>query len=62
MAKRKLNYKETLEELELIAQRIKNEEIPIEELPDVIQRAKSLVQICSDMLRNAENSLKDAEL
>ncbi len=59
MARKKISYKETFNELEMISQRIKNNEIPVEELPEVIQRAKLLVQLCSEMLRNVEESLKD---
>ncbi|MBK8955642.1 MAG: exodeoxyribonuclease VII small subunit [Saprospiraceae bacterium] len=58
MAKRKLTYAEAMSALEKIADKIKREQIPIEELPDEIKKARELLEYCNSLLRNIESELE----
>ncbi len=61
MGTKKLTYQEAFEQLQMICDRIKEELIPIEQLPEEIQKAKQLVKYCHDLLRKVESELKDTE-
>ena len=61
MGSKKLSYQEAFEQLEEICNKIKEELIPIEELPEEIQKAKQLVKYCHDLLTKVEAELKDTE-
>ncbi|MBK9108023.1 MAG: exodeoxyribonuclease VII small subunit [Saprospiraceae bacterium] len=61
MGKRKMTYSEALASLENLAERIKRDEIPIEELPAEIKKAKELLEYCSLILRNIEQELQTSE-
>lgn len=61
MGTKKVSYQEAFEQLEEICNQIKEELIPIEKLPEEIQRAKLLVKYCQDLLRKVELELKNSE-
>ena len=65
MAKKKISYKEALNEVEEIIERIKNEEPNIDELANEVKRVSELLNICKDKLHKAEkdvaNILDDIE-
>lgn len=61
MGTKKLTYREAFEELQAISVKIKENLIPIEQLPKEIQRAKSLVKYCQDLLKEVEIELIDTE-
>ncbi len=61
MGTKKLSYQEAFEQLQSISSKIKEELIPIEQLPEEIRKAKELVKYCHDLLRNVESELKDTE-
>jgi exodeoxyribonuclease VII small subunit len=61
MGTKKLTYLEAFEQLQDICNRIKDESIPIERLPEEIQKAKQLVRYCQDLLKKVESELKNPE-
>jgi exodeoxyribonuclease VII small subunit len=61
MGTKKISYQEAFNQLQNICDRIKEELIPIEQLPAEIQKAKQLVQYCQDLLRKVEEELSDSE-
>ena len=61
MGTKKLSYQEAFDQLQTICSKIKEELIPIEQLPEEIQKAKGLVRFCHDLLRKVEEELKDTE-
>ena len=60
MGSKKLSYQQAFEQLQSICNRIKEELIPIEQLPEEIQKAKHFVKYCHDLLRRVETELKDS--
>lgn len=62
MGKRKMSYAEAMQTLEKLAERMKREEIPIEELPSEIKKAKELLSYCSTILRTIEQELQSDQL
>lgn len=61
MAKKQLTYKEAFEELQIITQRIKANEISIDELIVEIKRARELLDYCKATLRSVEELIGDSE-
>ncbi|MBK6546518.1 MAG: exodeoxyribonuclease VII small subunit [Saprospiraceae bacterium] len=61
MAQKNLSYLQAYQELQLICDRIKEESIPIEELPNEIKKAKKLVSYCENLLRAIESELDETK-
>jgi exodeoxyribonuclease VII small subunit len=61
MGTKKLSYKEAYDQLQAICTRIQEDLIPIEQLPEEIQKAKYLVNYCQDLLRKVETELNNVE-
>lgn len=61
MSGKKLSYQQAFEQLQEICSRIKEELIPIEQLPEEIRKAKQLVTYCQDLLRKVEDQLGEEE-
>ncbi len=59
MAKKKITYKEAIEEVEEIIAKIKNEEPDIDELAKEVKRVSDLLNICKDKLYKAEKDVND---
>ncbi len=59
MAKKKFNYKNALEEIELIVQKIENEEPDVDELSTLVKRAAELIKQCKTKLRTTVEELED---
>lgn len=57
MAKRKLSYSEAIQHLEVLTDRLKKEDIPLEELPDAIKQAKEMISYCKNLLRSVEQEI-----
>ena len=51
------DYQSALEELQSILNDLQNEQIPIDQLSEKAQRAKELIQYCSEKLRKTEEQL-----
>lgn len=60
MAKKKLGYEESLHKLEEILNRIESEEIPIDQLTDLVNESMGLLKNCKSMLKGAEKNVEDA--
>ncbi len=58
MAKKKLTYKEAVEEIEKIMAKLENEEIDIDELSKNVKRAGELITFCKQQLRNTEEEIE----
>ncbi len=59
MAKKKITYKEAIEEIEDIIEKIKSEEPDIDELANEVKRVSELLNICKDKLYKAEKDVND---
>lgn len=56
---KKFNYKNALEEIERIVEKIENEEIDVDELSALVKKAADLIKQCKAKLRDTENELGD---
>lgn len=54
------SYKQAMEELETIAHQIENEEPDIDELSELVKRAKELIQLCKTKLKKTEGEIDEA--
>ena len=57
MTAKKFNYKKALEEIEVIVQRIENEEPDVDKLADLVKRAAELIKQCKSKLRDTGEEL-----
>jgi len=55
----KLSYKAAMEELEQIAQQIEEEQPDIDELGNLVKRAKDLILFCKKRLKATENDIEN---
>jgi exodeoxyribonuclease VII small subunit len=61
MAKKKeLGYEESLHKLEEILNRVENEEIPIDQLTELVNESMDLLKNCKSKLKGAEKKVEDA--
>ncbi len=58
MAKKKLTYKEAVEEIEKIMSKLENEEIDIDELSKNVKRAGELITFCKQQLKTTEEEIE----
>lgn len=65
MSTKKFNYKKALEEIEVIVQKIENEEPDVDELSMMVKRAAELIKQCKTKLKTTgeelENIIQDIE-
>lgn len=59
MATKKFNYKKALEEIEVIVQKIENEEPDVDELSTMVKRAAELIKQCKTKLKDTGEDLED---
>ena len=57
MAKKKINYKEAVNEIEKIIERIEHQEIDIEQMEKDVQRFVELIKFCKSKLYKTEKEL-----
>ena len=55
---KKMNYKEAVEKLEQIIEKIENEEIDVDELSENVKDAVELIQACKEKIEKAETEVK----
>ncbi|AEE14118.1 Exonuclease VII small subunit [Thermodesulfobium narugense DSM 14796] len=53
-----LSYKEALDELNSIIQKIESDEIDMDELSNIVKRALFLVNLCKSKLKKTEDELQ----
>ena len=58
MAKKKITYREAVEEIEEILASIESEELDVDELSDKVKRVSVLIKICKDKLHNTESEVE----
>ena len=54
MAKKELTYGEALREMEVILEKIENEELDVDELTTTVKRVAHLMEVCREKLRKTE--------
>ncbi|MDQ3536130.1 MAG: exodeoxyribonuclease VII small subunit [Bacteroidota bacterium] len=60
MKKENLKYKEALNKIETIVEKIENDEPDIDELGSMIKEALSLLKLCKEKLKNTDVELNKA--
>ncbi len=65
MAQKKLTYKEAVEEIDEILEKIENEELDVDDLSEKVKRVSVLIKFCKEKLHKTEteveNILKEME-
>jgi exodeoxyribonuclease VII small subunit len=54
MATKKVTYKEAINEIEEILEKIENQELDVDELSEQVSRVSVLIGICKDKLQKTE--------
>ena len=54
MATKKMNYKDAVNEIDEILQKIENEELDVDELSQKVKRVSTLIKFCKEKLHNTE--------
>lgn len=57
MTKKKLSYKDSIDELEAIINKIESGVVSVDELSDLVKKAANLIKGCKTKLRNTEAEL-----
>ncbi|MGB0883766.1 MAG: exodeoxyribonuclease VII small subunit [Flavobacteriales bacterium] len=57
MAKKKLNYSQSITELEDILEALQNQEVSVDQLSEKVKRASELIDACSSMLKKTEDEV-----
>ena len=58
MAKKKINYRDAIIEIQEIIQQIEDEELDVDELSDKVKRVSELLKICKEKLHNTEQEVE----
>ncbi|MFH2141807.1 MAG: exodeoxyribonuclease VII small subunit [Bacteroidota bacterium] len=58
MAKKDISYKDAIKQVEIIIQKIENEELDVDELTGQIKKASELLSVCKKKLRNTEKEIE----
>jgi len=58
MTKKKISYREAVEEIEDILSKIENEELDVDELSDQVKRVSSLIKICKEKLFKTQEEVE----
>ena len=59
MTKKKISYKDAIEEIEEILLQIENEELDVDDLSEKVKRVSSLIKICKDKLHKTEEEVEN---
>lgn len=59
MSKKKLTYKEAVQEIEEILQKIENEQLDVDEISGKVKRVSELLQFCKDKLHKTEEEVEN---
>lgn len=60
MEKKKITYKQAIEEVEQILERFNGEQMDVDELGAQVKRAADLIRLCKEKLRKAEQDVAEA--
>ena len=58
MDKKKLTYKEAIEEMETILEKLENEELDVDKLTENVKRISYLLQFCKEKLTSTEEEIQ----
>ncbi len=58
MSKKQLNYNDAIEEIEIIIDKIENQELNIDELSANVKRVAELLTFCKMKLKNTEDEVQ----
>jgi exodeoxyribonuclease VII small subunit len=58
MEKKKLTYKEAMEEMESILEKLENEELDVDKLTDNVKRISFLLEFCKEKLTSTEEEIQ----
>lgn len=58
MEKKKQTYKEAVEEIETILEKLENEELDVDELAEKVKRVSLLLKFCKDKLAGTEKEIQ----
>ncbi len=58
MAKKKISYNESINEIEQILERIENEELDVDELSRNVEKVSALLKNCRDKLYKTEQEVE----
>ncbi|MCT4616048.1 MAG: exodeoxyribonuclease VII small subunit [Marinifilaceae bacterium] len=59
MAKKKLSYNESINEIETIVEEIENGELDVDELSAKVKRVSDLLKLCKEKLSKTEKEVED---
>ncbi|MFV0366129.1 MAG: exodeoxyribonuclease VII small subunit [Mangrovibacterium sp.] len=59
MAKKKLNYKESVTEIDEILAQIENNELDVDELAEKVKRVSLLIKECKAVLHNTQKEVEN---
>jgi len=54
-----MTYEEASAQLESILEKLRNDEVSIDKLEEVVSKAAALSKLCQDKLRNTENKVQE---
>lgn len=55
---KKIMYKEAIEEIEMLLEKIENEELDVDDLSEKVKRISFLLKICKDRLYQTEQDVE----
>ena len=59
MTKKKISYKEAVNEIEEILEQMESEELDVDELSDKVKRVSYLIKVCKDRLHQTEEEVQN---
>lgn len=59
MEKKKLTYKDAVAEIEIILEKLENEELDVDELAAKVKRVSQLLRFCKDKLAGTEKEIQN---
>ena len=57
---KKVSYSEAKEQLDQIINELENDQITIDDLTEKVKKAKQLIELCKQKLRNTQEELSDS--
>lgn len=59
MATKKMSYKEAVEEIDEILEKIENEELDVDELSEKVKRVSVLIKFCKEKLHTTQTEVEN---
>lgn len=58
MTSKTISYKEAVAEIEVILEKIENEELDVDDLTEKVKRVSLLIKLCKEKLHNTEQEVE----